>query len=364
MYEITLVKSRKEWRQFLDVQRRIQKAHSHAMPLPEFEVQRLLDTDANPALRGRQLFLLVVRRGDTPVGRCSLLLPRNREKRTAILGFFACIDDARAAQLLFNEAEFLATTAGTTCIHGPFSPTTSGVTGVQLDRFDDPNVLSEACSPPWYAAQFKAAGFEIERYGRTWLNPSLQGTLESLAARLPDRTGRFRIRTVGMRNLAAGISDLAAIFESAFSANWGRDSMSVDDYLFTARFLLPAWQPGSFALVYDDTRPAGALISFPDINPAFRGIRSRVRPLALWNARRRARRSRSLVTFAMGLHPDYQNTAAGLMLARHMTEYGRRFDRMYSSWITEGNAASERIATRFGLRPWRRFAVYRKDIPQ
>ena len=370
MYEVVTIAGNADMRRFLSLPRRIYCTCSPAKPLPAFEVRRLLDQERNPALHGRSVFLLLVRRDREPVARCSLVLPRNGtangegrdHERVALFGFFECQDDERAARLLFEHAENLCRKNGVTALHGPFSPTTSGVTGVQLDGFGEANVLYESCSQPWYRRLLERSGYAIERLGRTWRSTTLREDMRDLLARLPQRPSRYRIRSVGADDLRDGIGDLATVFDAAFRESWGREPMSLEEYFYVARFLLPAWRPESFRIVYDDAEPVGALLAVPDVNPAFLCHPRTPRLLALWRARRFASRSRSLITFAMGLHPDYQHSAAGLLLARHTADIAMRYDRMYSTWITEGNTGSERMAARFGLLPWKTFAVYRKEL--
>lgn len=370
MYKVVIIAGRADMRGFLTLPRSVYGTASPASPLPAFEERRLLDQEQNPALRGRSVFLLLVRRDHEPVARCSVVLPRNGtpaterydHERVALFGFFECRDDERAARLLFEHAEKLCRHNGVTALHGPFSPTTSGVTGIQLDGFEEANVLYEACSPPYYARLLEASGYSIERYGRTWRSTTLREDMRDLLARLPERQSRYHIRSVGLDELRSGIGDLASVFEAAFRESWGHEPMSLDEYFYVARFLLPAWRPESFRIVYDGTEPVGSLLAVPDVNPAFLCHPRAPRTLSLWHARRFARRAPALITFAMGLHPDYQHSAAGLLLARHTAHIAMRYDRMYSTWITEGNTGSERMAARFGLLPWKTFAVYRKDL--
>lgn len=361
MDDVITIGSTTDLRLFLGLQTRIYDGDSPAIPLPEFEVRRLLDVQRNPALRGRSVFLLLVRHRGEAVARCSLVLPKPGD-HCAMFGFFECVDDPSAASLLFEHAADLCRCNGVHALHGPFSPVTSGVTGVQLDGFDQPNSLYEACSPPYYARLLEHCGFEVERRGRTWRSTTLRADMEALAARLPERATRYSIRCVSLRDLRQGMEDLAAVFDAAFRENWGRETMSLDEYFYVARFLLPAWQPDSLTVVYDGQTPAGALLCLPDINAAFRYRRCEPRLLTLWRARRLAGRSRTLLTFAMGMHPDYQHSAAGLLLARHMALLAQRYDSMCSTWITEGNAGSERMAERFGLAPWKTYAVYHREF--
>ncbi len=138
--------------------------------------------------------------------------------------------------------------------------------------------------------------------------------------------------------------------------------MEQEEYFYAARYLLPAWIEDSLALVYDGSRAIGAVVCATDINPAFRGQHCLPRSIALLRARRLAQRSRTLVGFAIGLHPDYQNSSAALSAVRHFTHVARRYEHMYTTWITEGNHGSERICARFGLQPWRTLGVFRKNL--
>ncbi|MBE0644357.1 MAG: hypothetical protein IH600_09785 [Bacteroidetes bacterium] len=363
MYDVITVTEAQEWRQFLSVQRKVYDRRSPAIPLPEWEVRRLLDEVGNPALHGRNRYMLLVRHDGEAVGRCSLVLPKPGSKdQTAILGFFECIDDERAARALLERAEMRCLAYGIHHIHGPFNPTTSGVTGIQLDHFEDATILYEACSQPYYAALLEKAGYWIEQRGRSWRNSTLRTDMDALIKRLPDRPSRYHIRQMSLANLRHGVEDLAGVFDAAFHNNWSREPMVLEEYFFVARFLLPAWHSTSFSIVYDEDRAVGVALAFPDINPAFRSAPCDTQTLAVLKARRLARRSRSLLMFAIGMHPDHQKSPAGLVLARHMAGVARQYDAMYSTWITEGNLGSERMAVRFGLSPWKNFGVYRKEF--
>jgi hypothetical protein len=138
--------------------------------------------------------------------------------------------------------------------------------------------------------------------------------------------------------------------------------MTLDEYFYVAQYLIPAWRPESLTIVYDGSKAVGALLNVPDINPVFRDTRRKPRAFTMGTARKYARHSRTLITFAMGMLPEYQNSAAGLLLARAMVSIAQNYEQIYSTWITEGNTGSERMAARFGLEPWRTFAVYRKEI--
>jgi hypothetical protein len=361
MYDIVTATDRRGWRQFLELPRKLYTPRSRAIPLPEFETRRLLDRERNPALHGRSMHLLVVRQEGEAVGRCSVVLPA-RAGDPALFGFFECLDDQAAADMLLRHAGDLCRQHGVEMLHGPFSPTTSGVTGVQLDRYDVPNILNEACSLPYYARLLEHAGFTVERRGRSWRSTTLHGDMESLANRLPDRSSRFRVELIGPARLRAGIHDLAAVFDMAFRDSWARETMTLDEYFYVARYLLPAWRPDTFAIVYDGTTPVGAVLCLPDINPFVRGAGCGIGALRPLGLRWHARRSRTLIAFAIGILPEYRNSAAAVLLARHIARIARHHDVMQSTWITEGNHASERMAERFGLTPFKNFAVYVKHI--
>jgi hypothetical protein len=361
MIRIIMAGNAKEKRQFFDVQHHMYDKRFKARPLPVFEVRRLLDEERNPGFRDKRLCLLVALYSGEPVGRCSLLLP-SKPGGTAIFGFFECIDDCYTAHALLERAEEISREHGATAIHGPFSPTYTGVTGVQLDCFGERNILFEACSPPYYAALLETAGYTIERRGRTWRNLSLRRDAASLIAGLPDRSSRYHIRRVGRKDLARGIQDLALVFELAFGESWARDPLTLDEYFYSAEFLLPAFRPESLSLVCDGSQPVGALLCVPDINPALQKADQFGCLPVMVAARQYARLSRTLVTFAMGLLPSHQNSTAALLLSRHFIQSTAHYTELYSTWITEGNIASERVAKRFGLSPWKTFAVYRKEL--
>lgn len=361
MPSIITVERESDLRRFTDLQYRLYSHRSPAQPIPGFEVRRLLDVRRNPALRSRTLYLLMALHEGKAVARCTLL-PPCEPGGIALFGFFECVNDASTVAALLGRAEALCLEHGASALHGPFSPTRSGITGVQLNHFGEKNLLNEACSPPYYARLLEGAGYHIERRGNTWRNLSLLSSVHALATSLPDRNARYHIRQVGLRDLATGINDLAEVFEAAFRQGWGREPLSSDEYFYSAEFLLPAFRPDSFSLVCDESRPVGALLCFPDISPALRCFGRWGRLPTTVAAALCARLSRTLIAFAIGIHPAHQNSAAALILSKHFAHTAGRYREMYSTWITEGNTASERMARRFGLAPWKSFAVYRKDL--
>lgn len=361
MYTVNIVASKRQWKEFLDVPALVYRGQRHAVRQPVYEVRRLLDRESNPSLHGRRLILLTVQRGAQVIGRCSVLLPGEGQHGEALFGFFESVNDREAAYRLFATASDLCAQHGVRALHGPFNPDTSGLTGVHLDNCSQSNVLGEPCSLPYYPGLLEHAGFAIEQRGRTWRSLTLREDVAALRASLPKRETGYALRSYSLAELRKGLGDLAVVFNEAFRNNWSRDDLTTDQYAFTAASYIPAVLDRSLTLAYRGDVPIGAMVFLADCNPALKLSYRLPHPLTTYWQRQYAKYSRTLVGFAIGLLPRYQNSGAVLELLRHFTSIARNYDAMYTTWITQGNQGSERICARLGLQPWRSMGVFRKE---
>jgi hypothetical protein len=250
---------------------------------------------------------------------------------------------------------------GVAYLEGPFSPHEYGVTGIQLDGFNIPPVFGEAHNPPYYNELLRNAGFHVAQTGRTWRREraGLQG-VEKLREMNHD-SNEYTIRPLQIRR-SEDVQAVAAVIESAFTANWHSRKISVEEYVFTARSFSTVYDPSLTAVAEHKGRPVGILVTIPDLNEAFRMNQPAGKSTRGRRDQFPRRNIRSLLVYAIGIIPEHRNSRIGYMLAKHFECMTSGYEVVTSTWITRGNRAVEWLAERFGFCPVKTFAVYGRQL--
>jgi hypothetical protein len=360
-YTIIEVSSRQEWKAFYAFPERIYSAYPRLVPIPSYEVRRLLDENRNPYFETCTLHPLLCLRDGIPVARMTLHIPLpNTGSPAATFGFFECVRDDIACSSLLEHAEKLCKHYGMKTLEGPYNPSNRGISGIQINGFEYPTVFTEACNPRYYPELFSNCGYREVVHGNTWKSDDMD-KFQKGASRNHDND-RYRVWHPKKRQLAKAFRDLNDIVDSAFESTWRNQPGSSASELYVAAGFLDAWMDDAIAIVYDGALPVGAVICIPDINPMIKQYESSLSFLRRHAVRKSLRSLKGLVFYAMGMREGYRNSPAGYLLAQAYMNTASRFDTVNSSWITEGNIPSEKMARRFGLEPWKKFAIYGADL--
>ncbi|MAT39750.1 MAG: hypothetical protein CL946_09125 [Ectothiorhodospiraceae bacterium] len=356
-YTVSEVRSKTDWIAFHGLSKTIYQSYPHLSPIPEHEARRLLNQRKNPYFRTYRLIALLCWIDDKPAARITIHIPRDlNSSSVATFGFFECIDDLNACSALLKRAENICRASGVSALEGPYNPSAGSISGIQLTNFSSPNVYTEACSPRYYAALLGECGYAPTAYGRTFRRDNTDSRVAQM--RKLEATGKYRIWNPNRVQLAVAFKALEEIFGASFANNRAVQPRSYESDLYAALGLLDAWMRDSIHIVYDGNLPVGMIVCLPDISEIVKnypGRNSLFRRFHIWRRKKSATR---LIVYAMGVKEGYRNTAAAYLLAQSFMQTAERFEYIYSTWITEGNDPPAKLADRFGLKPWKRFAMY------
>ncbi|MGC9337704.1 MAG: N-acetyltransferase, partial [Candidatus Cloacimonadia bacterium] len=196
----------------------------------------------NPYYSHAEVQLFIVERDGEPVGRIAAHINHAHNEfhkdTVGFFGFFECMPDYEAAQMLFDNVTEWLEKRGITVLRGPMNFSTNDECGLLVEGFDKPPFVMMTYNPPYYKEFLEQYGFQKSKdllayfvdYDRI---PSM---LENMMNRLKRRK-RFIIRKVNPKKLEQEISTMFELYNQAWQHNWGFVPMDKKEFSHTAQQL-------------------------------------------------------------------------------------------------------------------------------
>lgn len=340
---------------------------------PDLSIDFLRQTSAkNPFFRNAETAFFLARRGRRVAGRVAATVDRraNEQHRetAASFGYFEVADgDAEAAAALIGAAERFGRARGMTRLRGPIDLSTNHRCGLLVDGFDRPPAILMPWNPPGHAGLLEACGLAKAKDLVSLEVDSKQLELvrvERIAKRVLERGG-FVVRPLDLRRFDDELRIVQAVYNAAWSQNWGFVAMTDAELDFLARGLRDVLIPDLATLVEKDGKPAAFSLAVPDVAIPIREIRGRLFPFGILKLMRWLKRPTSLRVLTLGIVEEHRNTGLdaalyveivrrGLAHGIHHGEFG---------WMLEDNHAIVRAVEACGARVTKRYRIYEKAIP-
>lgn len=359
-----------------------------AMPAPLYEddpawvppllVERLqhLDARKNPFLRGIDIAWFLAFRGERCVGRISAQTNARHLERyddaTGHFGFIEGEDDREVFAALLGAAEAWLRGRGMRRMTGPFNPSINDECGLLVEGFETPPSMMMGHARRWYGPRLEEQGLAKVRdlvcydfdVAAEW-PPAARRIIERLS-----RNPEIRVRPLDMRRYEEEIATVCAIFNDAWSDNWGFVPFGEEEARYMAKSIRPIVEPGFFAIAEYRGEPAAMVVTLPNINEAIADLGGRLLPFGwaklLWRLKVRGLETGRMPL--MGVRSEHQGTARGAALALgviarvrdHHRALGRR--RAELSWVLEDNEPMHQMIRLVGAEPYKTYRLYQKEL--
>lgn len=348
----------------------------HRPPL-DFQEKARIDPKANPVLQRIEAALWIAEHDSAPVGRISAQIDPEHQKRhggsDGQFGFLEAVDDADVVALLLQTAEEWLKARGCTRALGPFNFTINEECGLLVDGFDTPAVMMMPHGRSYLPDHVAACGYEKAKdliaYGFDMTRAEKETGLTRFAARAV-RDGALRVRGPDLKNFDREVRTVMAIFNDAWSENWGFIPFSDAEIGHMAGELKTVIAPHSLRIAEIDGTPQAFTLVLPDMNDLTRDLNGRLLPLGwaklLWRLKisgpRRARLP--LLGVRKALQGGPLGAAATFAIldeirAAHVAR-GVRFAEL--SWILEDNHAVRSVIEAFGAAPYKTYRIVAKNL--
>ncbi len=362
---IERVAGKRQVKQFIRLPYALYDGDPYWVPQLLSDELKKLDPSRHPFWKHAAMQLFVARRDGTPVGRIAAVHDQLWEKcygeKAAYWGWFECREDPEAAGALFAAARDWARGRGCTRIIGPMSPSANDLVGTLIEGFDGPPVILMTYNPRYHDALIQACGNRPWKDLVAWLidSPDIPERLARIMPRI-EAKGRFRIRTVNMKDFRNEIARFATLYNEFEKVNAIYTPMTLEEIELMGKDMKIAIDPDIVFFAEVDGKPVGASLAVPDLNIGLKAARGRLFPLGLFRILASRRRIHLVRVMSMGVLKEYRNR--GIDLAFYYYSYRNGVPKGYHaaemSWVEEDNVAMTNTALKLGGKPYRKYRIY------
>lgn len=367
--EVTNIKTRTA---FHRVPKRLYRDDPHWVCPLDSEIESIFDPGKNPYFNhGEAIRWVLYDAQGTPVGRVAAFIDKNnafqQDQPTGGMGFFECIDDQKAARLLFDQAKHWLKERGMEAMDGPINfGETDKYWGLLVEGFTHPS-YEIAYNPPYYRNLFESYGFRTyykqEGFHLDVKKP-LPPRFRKIAEWIAQKPG-YEFRHFRWKEMDRYVEDFAAVFNEAWASFKENFQPLEASYIKrTLRKAKPILEEEFIWLAYHEGRPIAIYLMYPDLNLILKHLNGRLHPVALvrflWlKWRKTMNRARGVL---MGVVPRFQGMGveAGIILNLvKVFERKKHYREIEFSWVGDFNPKMRKIFLSVGSVPVKHYITYR-----
>jgi len=325
----------------------------------------------NPFLEHCEWQLFLLKDKGKVVGRIAAFIDRIAidfwKERIGFFGYFECIQDESASNLLFSAAKKWLQDTQCTSMRGPWS-FVSEAWGMVIEGYEPSPVIMAPHNPPFYNEYLSNFGLKKVKDLLCWeisladgyqIPERIINLTDSVAARYG-----IRIRKMNMKKYDQEINNIIELSNKCLIQNWGYCPATEAEGQAMAKDMKRIIQSKGVLFAEDkEGKQVGFAIVIPDLNSLLKGLNGRIFPLGfiklLWGIPR-LRRYRM---FALAVTPEYQGKAVDSLLYRALHE------KLYSkdlwieiNYVLEDNMPMINAIKKLDAKPSRRYRIYEMNI--
>jgi GNAT superfamily N-acetyltransferase len=361
-------------RSFIDLQWRLNRHDPNWVAPLRMTVAAALKRKKHPFHRHSEVAYFLAERNGRVVGRIAAIENRLHnefhEDRVGFFGLFESEDDPEVARALLEAAADWLRRRGLDVMRGPLNFSTNeevASPGVLVEGFDTRPAIMMSHNPPYYGPLLEGAGLRKVKDVLAFRFDDPEAVPRRGAQsiqRILAREG-VRVRPLDIRRFREEVDTIKAIYNSAWSRNWGFVPMTDAEFDHIAREFRPIVDPDLCLIAEVNGEAIGFSLVLPDLNEALRhNPDGRLFPFGLLRLLWYRRRIRGMRVLTLGFQPRYQHAGIGVAfyLQTWLTGVRKGYIRGEASWILEDNLEMVRALERMGAPAGRRNRIYERAL--
>lgn len=369
------VKSKRQIQEFLMLPVSLYKNEpSWIRPLDK-DVESVFDKEKNKAFRhGQCIRWILVDDHNKTIGRVAAFINEKTVKKgndqpTGGMGFFDCINDQRAAFMLFDQCKAWLQDKGMEAMDGPVNfGSRDRWWGLLIEGFNvNPNYQCNY-NFAYYKDFFEAYGFQVYFYQLTFGRHLMEPPTEKLIARarITENNPDYKFRHLRKDELGK----LAEYIHEVYNKAWSNRNENPEITMPQAKLIVKQMKPiMDLKLLYFGFykgTPVSFFLSLPEVNQIFKYVNGKLDLIGkikfLWHTFRKSNRKAFGVLF--GVVPEHQAKgldAAMIIASRDVLQITyKRYDLYEMNWIADFNPKMINVVEQVGATLVKKHATYRK----
>jgi GNAT superfamily N-acetyltransferase len=367
--DLEIIRKPSQLRDFFRIAHNIYKDDPNWVAPLVTDQKKLLDPKRHPFYDNAQISRLILRRDGRAVGRICAIDNRAHvdywKEPVGFFGFFECENDPESAQMLLDAAADWLKPRGLNFMRGPLNPSTNESIGMLVEGYDMPPMIMMTYNPPYYNELMEQAGLskvkDVLAYKLT--KPDISERMLRMGEVIRQRL-KITVRPLNPKDLAGEIERVRAIYNAAWSRNWGFVPMTKAEFDYTANDLKRILDPNLAFIAEDNGRPVGFSLALPDLNVALKHINGRLFPFGIFKVLYYSRQIHSARVLTMGVIDEYRGRGIDTLFYLESFQRGTShgYDWAETSWILEDNTLMKRAMEMMGGKVYKRYRIYEKPL--
>jgi hypothetical protein len=370
--KIFRVTDRDTRKKFLDVARIIYQNDQVWVCPFDNEIEAIFNPEKNPYHKhGVVERWILVDENNNLTGRIAAFIDTNLaltyDQPTGGIGFFECINDKKAAFILFDTAKEWLVTKGMEAMDGPVNfGETDKYWGLLVEGFTHPS-FEVPYNPEYYKDLFESYGF-LTYYKMEGFHLDITKPLSDRFIRIAEWVSKkpgYEFRHFTWKDQDKFTADFAAVFNEAwasFKKNFEPlEAAYIKGVLKKARIIIDEefiW------IAYFEGQPVAIYLMFPDLNQILRHLNGKLNLFTMLKFLYLKRmntitRAKGLL---MGVIPKFQNRgieSAFILKVREALMKKPHYTEVEFSWVADFNPKMRKIFISVGSLPVKNYITYR-----
>lgn len=374
--ELREVNSRRTWNQFLQLPFRIFENDVHWIAPLLSEQRRILDVKKNPYFKHCSYRAWLVMAKEKPVGRIityiDTLYNDINNATTGFFGFFECINDHKAASMLFEAGRDWFKENGITQMCGPMNFSLGNECGIQLSGYEFPPCIQMNHTPAYYQHLFEEAGYskvhDLYAYRMTdrdaELNEALLQSMERICNKAVSKQG-VALRSINLKNYKKELEHVHALFNDCMNQAWGFVPANFEEMLFGSKSLKKIADEELILFAEVNGKVIGCSVAIPDVNQAMKHLKDgKLFPFGFIKFLYHLKKINGFRLLFLGVHPGYRLKGLDALFYYNTIRKGikRGYKTAELSWIAENNQNLIKIVEKIGAQRYKTYRFYQKNL--
>jgi hypothetical protein len=370
--QLTEVSDKKTAKEFLDVNVLINKNDPNYIRPLDKDINEVFNPQKNKTFRhGEAIRWILKDKEGKLIGRIAAFANKKYKNKgddgpAGGIGFFDCINDQHAADMLFDVAKHWLMQRGMQAMDGPINFGERDRWWGLLVKGFEPPVYCLNYNPPYYQALFENYGFKNFYNQHCYALKVMERVQEKFYTRhaLIAADSDFSSRHIQKSQLEKFAKDFTLVYNKAWAKHGGMKELSLPVVLKLFQTMKPIMDERVCWFIYYKNEPIGIWVNLPDLNQWFKYLDGKFdlfhKLKFLWI--KRTKKCNKFTGLVFGIVPEFQGKGVDaymIMEGAKIIQGQHLYDDFEMQWIGEFNPKMINVAEDLGTYRSRLLTTYR-----
>lgn len=372
-YTVIEVNDKNKAREFIEFQVWLYNSDENYIRPLDSDVEEVFHPSSNKFFRNGECTRWILKnKNEKTIGRVAAFIDKavafKQDQPTGGMGFFDCINDQEAANLLFDTCKNWLKERGMEAMDGPINFGDRGRWwGLLVDGFTEPNY----CVPynsPYYIGLFENYGFKNYfnqyTYHRLINNEGLSDSIREKAERI-FKNPAYSFSYSKKKNLEKIAEEFTIVYNQAWTKHSGVKSFTKAHAMALLNSIKPIIDEKLFWFAYYEGEPVAFFIMIPEFNQVVKYFKGKLSVLAKIRFLYHKLRNKWHKAFGIifGVVPNHQGkgleAAIVMAFAKIALAPGFPYKELEMNWIGDFNPSMMKVAEQVGGKICKTHVTYR-----